>query len=101
VLATRHRKQLRQLAHRLEPIIVVGERGLTETVIRETERALADHELIKTRINLAERVARRECGRALAERCHADIVQEIGKVIVLYRRNAGGDPKLSNVARLG
>jgi len=93
------RKRLRQIAHRLDPIVVVGDRGLSESVVGETERALDDHELVKVRVNIADRVARKACNRELAERCHADVVQEIGKVIVLYRENRDADPKLSNVLR--
>jgi RNA-binding protein len=99
MLSTLERKRLRRIAHRLEPIVVVSERGLSPAVIGETHRALTDHELIKARLNLSDRHARKECGRSLAEQCAAEIVQEIGKVIVLYRGNPDADPHLSNVAR--
>ena len=95
----RQRKRLRQIAHRLDPVVVVGEHGLSVAVVDEADRALDDHELIKVRVNVNDRVERKACGRELAERCRADIVQEIGKVIVLYRENTDPDPRLSNVLR--
>jgi len=100
MLASRERKRLRQLAHHLEPLVVVGDRGITEAVVAETRRALGDHELIKARLNVADRTLRREWSDDLAARCAADIVQTIGKVVVLYRENPEADPRLSNVARL-
>ena len=99
MLEARQRKHLRRIAHRLDPIVIVGERGLSEAVVGETDRALDDHELIKARIDMSDRVARKSCSRELAERCRADLVQEIGKVIVLYRESADPDPRLSNVLR--
>ena len=100
-LAARDRKRMRQIAHHLDPVILVGAAGVTDSVIAETTRALWDHELIKVRIAGEDRSARQAGTERLAEACGAQIVQTIGKVVVLYRRNPDAKPKLSNLSRFG
>ena len=99
MLTAKDKRRLRQVAHHLQPIVTIAERGMTAGLLDETRRALTDHELIKTRINIADRGARKELGEALAMHCEAEIVQVIGKVWVLYRANPDAEPRLSNVAR--
>jgi RNA-binding protein len=94
-------RHLRRIGHRLEPVVTVAERGLTPALLEETTRRLADHELIKVRVNVEERTERRAIADALASECNAEIVQRIGKVVLLLRRNPKADPKLSNLVRLG
>ncbi len=98
-LSASEKKSLRRIAHHLDNVIMVGEQGVSEGVIAETNRALDDHELIKVKFALTERDARRAAAAALAEACAAEIVQQIGKVGVLYKANPKADPKLSNVSR--
>jgi RNA-binding protein len=100
-LPVRERKRLRQIAHHLDPVIIVGDRGVTDALVAETTRALADHELIKVRIPGGDRTARDALAGQLAEACSAAVVQSIGKVTVLYRRNPEARPGLSNLARFG
>ena len=84
-LTDKQRRYLRGLAHDLQPVIMVGNSGLTEGVARETERALNDHELIKLKLRVGNREGRDEIVRQLAERTLSGIVQRIGHVAVLYR----------------
>lgn len=95
------RKRLKQIAHHLEPVVSVGDHGLSDNLLAETERALADHELIKVRIRSMERDARTALGAELARRCNAEVVQKIGKIVVLYRHNPEPNPALSNLSRYG
>jgi RNA-binding protein len=95
------RKQLKQIAHHLDPVIIVGEQGISEPLIAETQRALHDHELIKVKIQTEDREQRRAMGQSLAEACAADIVQTIGKITVLFRRNPEPNRRLSNLSRFG
>lgn len=92
-------RQLRRIAHHLDPVVLVGEQGISDAVVAETERALADHELIKVKVHAGDREVRRELAEALAAATGAAIVQSIGKVSVLFRRNPEPDPKLSNLTR--
>lgn len=98
---TANRKRLRQIAHHLHPVVIVGDAGVSDAVITETDRALADHELIKVKINAGDREGRATLAAALADACRAEVVQRIGKVLVLYRHNPEARESLSNVLRGG
>ncbi|MCZ6853611.1 MAG: ribosome assembly RNA-binding protein YhbY [Gammaproteobacteria bacterium] len=100
-LDAKTKRRMRQIAHHLDPVVSIGDQGMREGLIRETERALTDHELIKVRINTPAREDRHALGTELAVACEAAVVQRIGKVIVLFRANPEADPKLSNLARFG
>jgi RNA-binding protein len=101
MLSGSEKRRLRATAHGLSPIVFVADRGVTDGVVAETDRALRDHELIKVRIDVVDRDARRAAATQLAERCRADIAQTIGKVCVLYRANPDADARLSNLKRSG
>jgi RNA-binding protein len=79
-------KELRARAHRLEPVVIIGAKGLTDEVLAEIDRALNAHELIKVRAAL-ERDERDEALRRICERTGAQRVQQIGKIFVIYRKN--------------
>lgn len=80
-----HIKRLSQLGHALKPIIIIGQKGLTEEVTEETERALNDHELIKVRISSADKAARAEIADALCKGLGCTLIKSIGNVIIIYR----------------
>lgn len=98
-LNTQMKKSLRGVAHHLDPVIAVSERGITDGIVEETERALSDHELIKVKVFSADRSIRGEVASALAEATSSIVLQQIGKVAVLYRHNPKANPKLSNIVR--
>jgi RNA-binding protein len=87
-------RYLRGLAHDLNPVIMIGAKGLTDAVVAELEAALDHHELVKVRIGAGDRVARDAIVARLAERTGAEKVQRIGNVLSLYRRNRD-QPKLA------
>ena len=84
-LTPRERAHLKGRAHALEPRVMIGHGGLTDTVVAEIDRALKAHELIKVKILDADRDAREAIGEAICERTDAAPVQRVGKVIVLWR----------------
>ena len=86
-LSEKQRKYLRRLAHPLNPIVMLGNAGLTENIVKETEIALRDHELVKVRARVGEREARDAALSSLARRTASELVQRIGNVGVLYKRN--------------
>ena len=94
------RRKYRRIAHHLKPVVLLGERGLTDAVVAETDRALTDHELIKVRTS-GDRQARSEQQQALAQRCQAEPIQAIGRTLVLFRKNPKANPRLSNLSRVG
>lgn len=95
------KRRLKRIAHHLEPVVLVGDHGVSEPLVNETRRALDDHELIKVRINGADRHQRAVLATQLADACGAAVIQSIGKVSVLFRKNPEPNPKLSNLARFG
>ena len=84
-LNDKQRRHLRGLAHDLKPVVMVGDAGLTDGVVRETERALHDHELIKIKVRAADRDTRDALIADLATRTTSELVNRIGHVAVLYR----------------
>ena len=93
------KKAFRGVAHHLDPVVSVSDRGLSDGIIAETERALTDHELIKVRVDALQKADRLAITEMLAEQTQATVIQNIGKVAVLYRKNQRPNPKLSNVSR--
>ena len=94
-------KELRGIGHRLSPIIIVGANGLSPTLIEETARALADHELIKIKIPAGSSDERKEYANTLATATESQVVHHIGRMVLLFRKNDEPNPKLSNLARFG
>jgi RNA-binding protein len=81
-------KQLRYLrgrAHALKPVLQIGQHGLTDGVCAEAARALHDHELIKVRVQAADRAAREALIAELAGRTASALIQRIGHIAVLFK----------------
>jgi putative YhbY family RNA-binding protein len=87
MLTPSERKALKAKAHKLDPVVQIGAKGLTDEVIAEIDRALRAHELIKVRAGSMERDARDDAYGSICERTGADGVQQVGKVFVLFRKN--------------
>ena len=98
-LSAADKKQYRAIAHNLNPVIIVGDKGLSETLMEELNRALSDHELIKVKVAIGDRDDRAQLIETLAKDSGAELVQTIGKIAVLLRRNKKPNPKLSNLIR--
>jgi len=92
-------KQYRAIAHNLKPVLLIGDKGPSEAVIAELNRALNDHELIKVKINLGDRDDRKTIIEEIVRQSGAELVQSIGKMAVLFKKAAKPNPKLSNVLR--
>ena len=80
------KKKLKSQAHALKPVIIIGQAGLTEGVIKETELALDTHELIKVKIR-AEREDRNQIRDRICAETGAELIQTIGQIAVIYREN--------------
>jgi putative YhbY family RNA-binding protein len=76
---------LRAQAHRLEPVVLLGAAGLSEAALREIDRALGAHGLVKVRAGRLERADRDEMYARIAMRLSAARVQVIGHTFVLFR----------------
>jgi RNA-binding protein len=80
------RKHLRGLAHSLDPVVHVGQKGLTDGVLAEIDHALDHHELVKIKI-AADRDERREVAGQIVERLGPELIGTIGTMAILFRRN--------------
>ena len=78
---------------------MLGGQGLSENVIEEINRALNDHELIKVKVVAEDREARQAIITEIAEKTDAQIAKTIGKIVLLYKKAAKQNPKLSNLVR--
>lgn len=81
------KRHLRRLGHDLHPLVRTGSAGLTDAVLAELERALADHELVKLRLLADDHEQRRRYLDAVLAATGAELVQRIGHVVLLYRPN--------------
>lgn len=98
-LTQEQKKQYKSIGHHLKPVLTVADNGLTEGVLAELERALGDHELIKIKVNILDRESRLEAIAELCKAGKAELVQVIGKMALLYRRNVNVNKQLSNIHR--
>ena len=80
-------KYLVSLAHSLKPVIMVGQHGITDNILKELDIALNHHELVKIKIAGEDRDSKNEIVKQLCETSNADKVQAIGKTLTLFRRN--------------
>ena len=80
-------KFLRAKCHDLKPVIMLGQKGLTEAVLEELDNALDHHELVKIKLSVDDRDARQRLSDEICERSQAEAVQSIGKTLSIYRPN--------------
>jgi RNA-binding protein len=90
-LTPAERQALRALAHQLHPVVMIGEAGLTPAVLREIDLALKSHELIKIRVLGDDRRRRNNLIPEICDALAAHPVQQVGKVLVLYRERPQPD----------
>jgi RNA-binding protein len=84
-LAPAQRRALKAQAHHLEPVVIVGDAGLTPAVVREIDVHLKSHELIKVKVHGDDREARIAMIAEINEALDAALVQHIGKTLVIFR----------------
>ena len=84
-LTGKQRRQLRALGHHLDPVVIVGQSGVTEGVIAAVQQALHDHELIKVKINEGPET-RQEAAQKLAEGTGAELAQLLGRTALLFKK---------------
>lgn len=98
-LSNADKKRFRAIGHQLKPIITVAEKGLTENIQLELERALNDHELIKLKLVTADKAEKAALVEEICALTKSAVAQTIGHVVLLYRPAKRPDAKLSNLVR--
>ena len=79
-------KKLKSRAHALKPVVIIGNKGLTDAVLAEIDIALNHHELIKLKMAGADKISRQTLSEQIGEKMQAVIVQRIGQMAVFYRQ---------------
>ena len=86
-LSNQQKKYLRGLTHQIDPVVTVADKGLTENVLAEIERALEHHELIKIKLR-GDREQRQAWMTEIQQLTAAEPVHQIGQVACYYRKNS-------------
>ena len=84
-LTPAERKEKRGEAHHLDPVVIIGDQGLTDAIYKEVDLGLKAHGLVKVRMFSDSRPDREAALAALASKLKAAPVQHIGKLLVLWR----------------
>jgi RNA-binding protein len=85
ILSVSQRRELKARAHSLNPTVMIGNAGLTSSVLDEVSRSLKSHELIKIRVMSDDREARAAMLEEICTQLNAGAVQHIGKILVVYQ----------------
>ena len=85
-------KYLKGVCHHIKPVVMLGNKGLTENVMIELEGALDQHELVKVKLR-GEREQREQWINTISTQCKAELVLKIGQVACFFRRYQD-EPKL-------
>lgn len=93
-LSAAQKRFLRQHGHALKPVVMIGDKGLTDNVMAEIELGLAHHELIKVRINAGDHDERDEMIDTICQSLNSALVNRIGHIGLFYRRHKD-KPKLA------
>jgi len=86
-LTESQKKFLRSLGHQLKPVVMIGDSGLSGSVLKEFESTIAHHELIKVRVRAGDRQGRDEIISNLCKQSSSTLVSRIGNVALIFRRN--------------
>lgn len=98
-LTPEQRRALRAAAHHLHPVVTVAGKGLADTVLKEIDRSLKAHELIKVKLQGIERDERDALLAEICERLECAPVQHIGNTLILWRENPKDQAKSAAPAR--
>jgi RNA-binding protein len=86
-LSKKQLKFLRAKCHELKPVIMMGQKGLTDEVLNELDIALTHHELVKIKLSVDDRELRKIVSAEICKKSRAEEVQSIGKTLTVYRVN--------------
>ena len=96
-LSQDRKKALKTIGHKLNPVVTVAGKGLTENVLMEINRALEDHELIKVKYTVGDRDLKQELLNQTEAATRSELVQSIGNIGLFFRKNKNPDPKKTNL----
>jgi RNA-binding protein len=85
-LDSKRKRLLTQQAHKLNPVVLIGSKGLTGAVHLEIDRALEDHELIKIRLAGVDREHKDQLIITICQQHQAELIKKIGHIATIYRQ---------------
>ncbi|NNL19051.1 MAG: ribosome assembly RNA-binding protein YhbY [Boseongicola sp.] len=86
-LTESQKKYLRGLAHQKKAVVMLGDKGLTDNVMKEIKTALAFHELIKIKVRVGDRNERDNLLEQITEAQECQLIQRVGNTATLFKRN--------------
>ena len=99
MLTSNTKKHYRSIGHKLNPVVTVAHKGFTENIRKEIDRALTEHELVKVKLLTPERSGKKKLSNEICRDLHAECIQSVGNIILLYRAAKNPDSRLSNLSR--
>lgn len=84
-LTNNQKKFLRSMGHTLKPVVMVGQHGLSESVLAELETTMNKHELLKIKIRVDGKDEKQQMIDQIVKASRSNLVQVIGNVMVIYR----------------
>ncbi len=82
----KQKKTLIAAAHHLKPVVMVGQKGLTNNVLAETDQTLNAHELIKIKIIADDKAERQNIAAQICEELNATMLNLLGNIAIIYRK---------------
>ena len=83
-----NKKKLRARCHSLKPVVIIGQTGITDAVIREIDASLEHHELLKIRVNAADRSERKSFLEQISQKTNSDLIANVGHTACFYRKKS-------------
>ena len=93
------KKRYRTIGHNLKPVVIIAQKGITENIRTEIERALKAHELIKIKLVTSSKEEKKNLEDSICTDFNAERIQSVGHVLLIYRAAKNPDPRLSNLKR--
>ncbi len=85
-LTTKQKLYLKSKAHELKPVVIIGKKGLAESVIAEIKSSIEHHELIKVKVSAEDATQKDEIAQFIAEQVGAQVVQYMGNNLTIFKK---------------
>ena len=87
-ITSKQKHHLRGIAHSLDPFVIIGKNGLTQASILSISKSLANHELIKVKVKVGDKM---EFAPIIEKKTSSEVVGSIGKILILYKQSDDED----------
>jgi len=92
------RKYLRGLAHGLKPVVLIGQKGMTDDLLKAAKQAFESHELIKIKfIDFKEKEQKEEISRILEKKTGSELVGAVGHIYIFFKQQDDTEKRKINL----